>query len=407
MAGQIIKRGDSIWLCRVFLGRNGAGKRQYLNHTVHGTKKDAQQWLTATLRNQDVGMAVAVSSKSVASFLNQWLENAKKGSLKTKTFNDYRDLLERHITPRVGRISLGKLTTLDLQGVYNQMKVDGLSPRTIQYTHMILGQALKQAVIWKLLTFNPNSGVELPRQEHREMQVLNPEQSRRLLAVATLDDEGHWGALFSLALTTGMRPTEYLALKWADLDLEKKVVSVKRSVAFAPDGTWVFSDLKTKRSRRIIKLQSNVTATLKKHKVTQEQRRRNSKDWVHHDLVFSTRMGTPIERNNLKRVLRRLIDKANEDVEAEDRKLPYIRLYDLRHTCATLGLSAGVSVKVIAEMLGHANIALTLNVYSHVLPHMQDDAAERMEALLTDSGRAKTGSWHTIGTQSAQASSGR
>ena len=161
-------------------------------------------------------------------------------------------------------------------------------------------------------------------------------------------------------------------------------MTVRRSIDFRPNGTWGFADNKTRRSRRPVKLHSDVTELLGKHKTVQEAERiETGQRWASFDLVFCTRVGTPIERHNVKRAFRRIIDATNVNVEDPRRKLPTIRLYDLRHTFATLALAAGVLVKVVSEQLGHAGVAATLDVYSHVLPHMQDAAADRVEAFIT------------------------
>jgi len=397
MAGQLVNRGKNVWLCRVYMGRDASGKRDYMNHTVHGTKEDAQKWLNKTLRDRDLGYAVRPAHGSVSEFLTQWLETVAKRKVKEKTYGGYSDILKNRICPALGNRALAKLTPMDVQGVYNGMAEEGLSPRTIQYTNMILKQSLKQAVVWRMIQFNPCDGVEVPRQVRREMQVFSAEQTRRFLAVARL--EQRWGPLFSVAITTGMRPSEYLALKWPDLDLERRTVSIQRSIDFKQDGTYTFSDNKTGRSRRPIKLHSDVTELLREHRAAQAQ---------DGDLVFCTSLGTPIERRNVRRALRRIIRVVNNSTEDPKQKLPVLRLYDLRHTAATLALAAGVPVKVVSEMLGHASAALTLDIYSHVLPHMQDEAVDRVEALLRLPATAPTkGDPHTIGTQAPNGGTGR
>ena len=387
-AGQLIERGKNVWLCRVSLGRDGAGKRQFVNHTIHGTKKDAQQWVTETLRNRDLGVAVKPAQETLSAYLDRWLEEIAKRKVKSKTFEGYRAILKVHVRPIIGEKPLGKVTTLDVQQVYNKMTDAKASPRTVQYTAMILKQALEKAVVWKMLVFNPCAGAELPRQIRREMKVFSPDQARKFLTVAKMVPQ--WGPLFSVALTTGMRPSEYLALKWSDIDLDRRTINVQRSIEVKSDGTWKFSDLKTAKSRRTIRLHTDVAEALKEHRARQE--RRKVQALADPELVFSTRNGTPHGRNNVKRAFRWLIAKV---------KLPVIRLYDLRHTAATLSLAAGVDLKRIQEMLGHSNAALTLNTYSHVLPGGQAEASDKVEALL----RGEV--WHTGGTQAPSVTSTR
>jgi integrase len=241
----------------------------------------------------------------------------------------------------------------------------GLSARSIRYTHAVLRSALKQAVRWNLILANPADGVDLPRQDGRGVAVLSLEQARTFIKAIA----GHeYETLFALAITTGMRPSEYLALTWNDLDLERGIVSISRTLEWQK-GEWQFADTKRSRSRRAVKLQAWVVALLRE----QMSQHKESGD----SLVFRARRRGAIRESHLVlRYFKPLLKSA---------ELPAIRLYDLRHTAATIALAAGVSPKVISEQLGHASVSFTLDVYSHVLPHMQDAAAEKVQALLLNS----------------------
>jgi integrase len=392
MPGQIIPRGKSTWLVRVYVGRDENRKRKYLNKTIHGNKKVADRWLTKALRDKDLGVEIEPAQDTLNEFLDKWLDGAAKAKVRPKTFAGYQDMLKRYIRPNLGSRPIAKLGTLEIQTVYNKLSESGLSPRTIAYTHMILKQALKQAIQWRLLIHNPCEGVKPPRQIRKEMQVLNPGQARKFLTGCK--DEKN-GPVFELAMTTGLRPSEYLALKWSDVDLAKGTVSINRSIDILPGGGWAFDENKTGRSRRTVKLHSSVAQTLREHHARQGQEQLQvGEKWTDHNLVFTNEIGGPVDRHNLaNRDFRRILADAG---------LPQIRLYDLRHTAATLALVAGVPVKVLSEQLGHASAVLTLDTYSHVLPHMQDDAAARVEALLAmDATRSdlKSSKRHTMGTQ--------
>jgi integrase len=390
MPGQIVAQGKRSWLVRIFLGRGDDGKREYLNKTIHGAKRDAEKWLTATLRDRDMGGAIEPAAMPLNDFLDKWLDVAAKGKVKPQTFQGYGDVLRRYIRPELGRRPLGKLGPLEIQAVYNRLLGEGFSPRTIQYTNMILKQALEQAVNWRLLFHNPCRAVKVPRQERKEMAAFDPSQARRFLAAAR---EDRHGVAFELALTSGLRPSEYLALKWPDLNPEKGTLTVNRSIDFLPGGAWQFADNKTGRSRRTVKLHSNVVVSLLEHKRRQEAERHAAGDkWTEHGLVFTNETGGPLDRHNLlQRHFRPTLKRAGLPAS--------VRLYDLRHTAATLALLAGVPVKVVSEMLGHATISLTLDTYAHVLPHMQEDAAAKVEALLMGPAiTAPTVKRHSIGT---------
>lgn len=227
MAGQIIKRGENRWLIRIFQGRDAAGKRLYFNKTIHGTKKDAQKYLTASLRDKDLGIFVEPASMPLAEYLAKWLETAAKPRLAEPTFDGYEFLLNRHIKPTLGSKKLCDVRPLDVQKVYSQMSDGGLSPRTVRYTHAVLSSAFKQAVKWNLIARNPCEAVELPRIARNEMQAFSPVQAQTFLAAAK--DDKH-GIVFAFALATGMRPEEYLGLKWSDVDLNKGTATVQRTL---------------------------------------------------------------------------------------------------------------------------------------------------------------------------------
>jgi integrase len=373
MAGQIIKRGENVWQVRISLGRDpNTGTRRYHNHTIRGTKKDAQKYLNGILRDIDMGTFVEPSGKTLDQYLNDWLETSAKSRIGENTFRTYTDYLKRYVRPTLGAYKLSSIQPLNIQELYTQMQDDGLSARTVRYAHAILSSALKQAVKWRLLQVNPASFVDLPRQKRQEMQVLTPKQVGLFLKAT---DGDRYAVLFAFALATGMRPSEYLALQWKDVDLKAGTVIVQRSLVRL-NKEWKFAETKTARSRRTIPLPKTVTRQLKSHKQRQAaERLKAGSGYNNNDLVFATQSGLPVNLHNLlHQNFKPILVKA---------KLPkIIRLYDLRHTCATLLMGAGENPKVVSERLGHASIALTLDVYSHVLPTMQEKAAERLELAM-------------------------
>jgi integrase len=253
------------------------------------------------------------------------------------------------------------------------MLARGLSARTVRYLHAVLNSALKQAVKWGMLARNPAEAVDLPKQERREMLALSPKQATEFLKAAADD---RWGFLFAFALATGMRPEEYLGLQWKDLELERGTVTVRRALVWREKGGWYFGEPKTARSRRSIPLPTSTVRALADHRRKQgEERLKLGPDYQQHDLVFATPEGGPLAPRNLKRRhFRPILERA---------KLPTdFRLYDLRHSCATLLLAAGEHPKIVSERLGHATVTLTLDVYSHVLPTMQEAATEKLERML-------------------------
>jgi integrase len=367
--GQIVSRGQRRWLVRVFLGRDReTRRRRYLSRTVHGPVRQAQSYLNKVLRERDLGRRVEGVAVTLDEFLDRWLETAAKPKLRDKSYESYKSLLRRYIRPVLGGRILSAVTPLDVQDAYQKMIDRGLSSRTVRYTHSVLRSAIRQAIRWRLLLQDPTDGAQLPRLGRREMRVLDAEQSRIFLGAAL---KTHYGRVFAVALTTGMRPSEYLALKWSDIDWDRGTVSVVRTLERSAGG-WRFAETKRARSRRVIKFQDWVLEILKNLQAKTIRRSGCSRP-DNSELVFTCPTGRPIYSDKLARRFKAILRQAG---------LPVVRLYDLRHTSATLALAAGVPPKVVAEQLGHASAAFTLDVYAHLLPHMQEQAAKKVEEVL-------------------------
>ncbi len=363
--GQIVARGNQRWLVRVSLGRDAeTGRRKYRSRTICGSFRAAEHHLNNQLEERDQGREPAGEDLTLNQYLDRWLELAAQPKLRAKSFRDYQALVARYIRPALGERRLLSLTPLDIQGVIHEMHASGLSPRTVQYAHAVLHAALEQAVCWRLIQKNPARGVALPKATQREMRVLNPDEARRFLDHAT---RTKYGVVYALALTTGLRPSEYLALRWSDIHWQDETATIMRTLVKGRG--WSFSATKRPSSRRQVKLETWVASRLRQlSAVDTETPNLNS---AHQ--IFKTRCGRPMNSDYLAREFKRLLREAG---------LPQMRLYDLRHTAATLALAAGVPVKVVSEQLGHAPSSFTLDVYAHVLPHMQADAAKRVAALL-------------------------
>jgi integrase len=247
--GQIIARGDRRWLIRVYLGRDHeTNKRNYHSRTIHGPMREAQAYLTRKLRERDLGRDLEGAKTTLNEYLDRWLETAVKPRVRQKTYQDYEGMLRRYIRPKLGERVLAAMRPLDLQTVYQQMMERGLSARSIRYTHAVLRSAIRQALQWRLLLENPADGVKVPPQPRNEMRALTVEQARTFLKVALTTS---YGRVLAVALTTGMRPSEYLGLKWPDIDWTRQTVSVVRSIRKL-NGRWCFCDTKRARSRRPI-----------------------------------------------------------------------------------------------------------------------------------------------------------
>ena len=283
--GQIIARGDRRWLIRVYLGRDHETKRRnYHNRTIHGSIREAQTYLTRKLRERDLGRDLEGAKITLNEYLDRWLETAVRARVRPKTFQDYQGMLHRYVRPILGDRVLAGMSPLDLQTMYQQMTERGLSARTVRYAHVVVKSAMQQAVRWRLLLENPADGLRVPQQPRNEMRALSVDQARTLLKAA----EGtKYGPVVAIALTTGMRPSEYLGLRWRDIDWARQTVSVVRSIRRL-NGKWCFSDTKRSRSRRPIKLQGWIVALLRDLQTKTSAQDLNPEA---RDLIFRTESG--------------------------------------------------------------------------------------------------------------------
>lgn len=240
--GSITARGRDTYLVRVYLGESD-GKRRYAAHTVYGSRAAAQQFLEDRLRERRTGDFVEPATLTLGDWLDRWLKDVMARQVTPKTLRGYQDVLRLYVRPRLGTRRLADLTTADVQALYTAMTDGGLSPRTVRHVHAALRPALEKAVQWRLSARNPALNVDLPRGVRREMRAMTKEEARAFLLAAKEDP--HY-ALFVVALTTGMRPGEYLALQWKDIDMKTGAVHVTRALERV-GSAWRFKDPKTAR----------------------------------------------------------------------------------------------------------------------------------------------------------------
>jgi integrase len=363
---EIIKRAKNVFLVRVFLGRDPTtGKILYHNKTIHGPMKDAQQYAREFQVKVDKGEYVAPSALTLNEYLDQWLKHKEQGKIAANTHEHYTENLNRYIRPSLGGFRLCELHPLDIQNVYNELHTR-LSARTVRYAHSVLSSALKQAVRWRMLSSNPAAFVDLPKKERKEMQAITSVDAPRFLEAAKAD---RYFALFALVLETGLRPSECFALRRSDINFERGDVIVQRKLIWKRDGTYYIGEPKTARSRRNVPLSPQLLDILKHHLSRQaEERLKAGPAYDDKSFLFASKLGLPLrEHNVIVRHFKPILERA---------KLPAsIRLYDLRHSCATVLLETGTHPKVVADRLGHSSVMLTLDTYSHVTPTLQQNAS--------------------------------
>lgn len=365
MAGQLIQRGDRTWQLRVYAGRID-GKRKYLNYTVHGTKRDAQARLNKLLVDRDNDALAIPSRLLLRDYLEQWKDKALKGRVTPRTFRSYSEDLARYIEPELGGKRLTAITAWDVQGVYARMGERGLSASTIRRTHTVLNNALKQAVNWRILPSNPAASATLPGVDRtQKLRYMTREQVGRFLAAVA---DSPWKGVYHLMLNTGMRPGEVFGLTWEHVNVAKGELTVMQAVTFDAEKRPKLSTPKTKKPRRI-------TFSQELAQVLVEHRDATSSIDNPLGLVFPNIDGGLIHPNYWnKRDFKQALERAG--------LASSIRLYDLRHTMATLALAADVHPKIVSERLGHASTKLTLDLYSHVTAHMQDQVGDQLGSLI-------------------------
>jgi len=300
-------------------------------------------------------------------YLSQWLRHSK-GRLRSKTHEGYEGLIRLYAAPALGGIVLARLHPLHLQECYASLLERGLAGGTVLNLHLVLAQALSQAVRWGLIERSPASGAQPPRPRRPEPVAVDPALAARILqAVAGTPME----VPAAVALCTGMRRGEILALRWADLDEGYTVAQVRRYLQVSGEGLH-FVEPKTRRSRRSVALPSFLRSYLQRQRKDQADRRAACLSWRDTDLVLDAGDGRPRHPDTLSSGWYSFLKRSG---------LPHVRFHDLRHAHATLLLVHRVHPKVVSERLGHASVGITLDTYSHVLPAMQAEAAQAIDAL--------------------------
>jgi integrase len=383
MTGSIRRRGKMTWELCFDLGPDPVtGERMRRFVSVKGTRREAERVLAEAIHQRNTGVDVAHGKLTVQQYLNRWLKDYAATSVSPATLVRYSGIIANHLVPTLGGIQLSDLRPAHIQRAYAEAltpasrkdrRSGALAARTVLQHHRVLREALAHAVRWQLIARNPADEVAPPKPVRHEMRVLNREEAQALLAAASGDP---FYCLLHVALATGARLGELLALRWSDMDTSSGTLRVTRSAQRLPGEGIVFHAPKTHRSIRPIALSPVTLKILRTHRVSQaEQRLAVGSDYSDRDLVFANALGQPLDGTAVTKHVQHLALSVG---------FGHLRFHDLRHTAATLMLSAGTHPKIVSERLGHATINITLDTYSHVLPDMQHDAAVALDALLTD-----------------------
>jgi len=375
MPGELIHKRKNYWVIRIHKRLDPKGKRVYRTIKFEGDRTAARAELDRLLREQAEGREVTPPEITVNEYFDCWLETVAANRYSYKTLEGYKGIIAYDARPLIGTLKLSELQPNQVQCIFNAMTARGVGSNTQRRLFSVISKAFDPAVAWGWLETNPLSLLKIPRREAKEMHALSKEETRTFLAVT---DRGRHAEYFRLAVITGMRPGEMAGLRWDDIDFERCTVSVQRSLAWRTkfvDG-WILMPTKTKRGRREISIPKSLADALAGLQRRQEDvMSKAGRSYQNDGFVFANRWGRPIYRRQfVGHVFKVALVRAG---------LPRkIRLYDLRHTSATLLLQAGEHIKVVSERLGHSGVWITLEIYVHVLPGMQRDAANRLENLL-------------------------
>ncbi|MBX3169288.1 MAG: site-specific integrase [Candidatus Eremiobacteraeota bacterium] len=368
----IDRRGPQRYRIRLPLGYDG-GKRVVLTETVHGTKREAEARHRDLQSELERGNLTRRSKRSLNEFLTEWLATAQ-GRLSERTHEEYCGLVGRYIKLKLGRHSLDKLTAFSIQQFYNDLLRKGLSARTVRTVHTVLSQALKAAVKLKMVPINPSRDVELPKHKQRRvLRAMDVDQARKFILASHVH---LCGAVFRTAIELGLRPQEYCALEWSDLNWETGEMMVDKAMTWPKGGGWRIKAPKTELSRRKVVLSPTLLEDLRRHRTRQvELKLLMGPEWEDAgDFIFTNTFGRPLTVWTLNYNYKAILKEAGL---AET-----FRVYDLRHSAATLMLAGNTPPKVAADRLGHSTIRLTMDTYSHVMPSMQQEVASKFESLL-------------------------
>ena len=382
---RIHRRAPGTWEVVLELDRDArTGKRVRRTFTVRGTKRDAEREAANQLGAVARGTYVDPSKETVGQFLERWLRDYVEPSLALRTRLRYRDVVEYDLLPHLGNIPLQRLRPTHILAAEQVLRTSGnrktggpLAPATVRKVHNVLHRALTHGVAWQAIPLNPADAVDRPSIPASTPRTLSSDQARTLLAAL----EAHrFGLPLRTALLCGLRLSELLALRWADVDWSGGRVVVLQSLDSRHDGVVRFKATKTHRSARPVSVPPHLLEALRRHRTNQAERRLKAGElWEDLDLVFATDRGQPLTAGWVRKSFYRLLD---------DCGLPRLPLHGLRHTMATLMLAAGEHPKVVSERLGHTNPSFTLTVYGHVVPGMHEGASRRLEEALAEHSKA-------------------
>ena len=360
--GTVNQRYKGSWELKWYGPADQNGNQKRISETVRGTKKEAEKILRERLLSVDNGSFVDKSKETVSEFMNRWLETYAATNVTLRTAHGYEGYSRRYINPTIGKVALQSLTPSQVQKVYADMLERGLSNTTVLHLHRLLKEALGHAVKWGILARNVADAASPPRSEQKQMAMWDVPT---IIDFLELSHGTRFGHIHEFAVLTGLRRSEICGLKWESVDLEAGSLSVVATLQRIKGHGLVTGTPKTKRSRRTVDLAPETIDILRTIRGGQmAQQLEYGSVWQNTGYVFTDIDGSPLAPDMVTKDFCGLV---------REHGLPQLTFHGLRHAFATLGLKAGISPKVVSEALGHSNIGITLDTYSHVLPNMQTE----------------------------------
>ncbi len=339
------------------------------------TKQEAQKKKNDALRELEQGALATGPQQKIKDYLENWIENVHRDNVRISTYVKYKKHI-KYIVAELGDVWLQKLAPEQVRRFYTKLsarKDKGgreLSSKTVYEVHGVLHLALKNAVRWGYVSRNVCDLVKPPRVVSREVVPLSLEQAQTFLTGAR---ENRLEMLLTMAVVTGMRRGELLALRWSNIDFERRTLVVLHTVDYIPKHGYVEDEPKTKAGKRLISLPSFLIDMLKQHRMKQQKQMvEQGEKWEDRDLVFTGLHGGYFSPRYLEKLFKKLFADAG---------FPGMHFHDLRHSAATILLSMGINMKVIQELLGHSDVAITLGLYSHLLPSMQKEVTDMWDTV--------------------------
>jgi integrase len=370
--GSIYRRAsDQRWVGQLLLGYDGLG-RPIRRFVTAKTRSEVAQKLKQLRRQFDDGLTVPDAGLKLEALFERWFEDVLRHQVAPSTFSNYRALTVKHIVPALGKKKISALMVTDVDRLLSSKIDSGLSTSTVRRIRAVLSQCLDQGIRWGVVSRNVASHSRAPRETRKEGRTLSPEQAKQFLAYL----KGHRNeALYAVMLSTGLRRGEALGLMWKDLDRDSGVLQIRRQLK-REGGTLVTADTKTSRSRRSVNLPPPMLKALLWHERRQEtERTALGTSWINTDFIFTSAVGTPIDPRNFYREFTKI---------CRDAGMGDWHPHELRHSAASLMLAQGVKLQVVSQVLGHASIRMTADVYGHILDPDRQEAADAMGTLLWD-----------------------